>query len=355
MSILKLIAGVGLLLGVISLVVEIRKKGKRSLWVYVVLVAASAFLLVVAGVSNTKLQERKAAELVAVDNVQGESDVQIGQNAEPAAPAAEAADTADTQGEPEAAPDAVPEQEDAAPEAAPEPEEAAAAPAQNNAAPAAPAAPATPADALAPIADAGAPLEDQKINDPIVFSAKKSRKNPKGSDIVDYAWDFGDGVSAKGVSAKHSYPSVGTYTVTLTVTDADGRSATATRMIEVTRPENKIRFASRALPDASDVTESPETINGTFHKTYTGSRLNLDVSGFILAGSSCKCEIVAAIHGPGCSIVRNKVLQDGGEGDLVVKASCKGDPGDHTWSVERKVSGSCPCTFSNVKIDGFEY
>src|SRR5256885_5282891 len=37
-----------------------------------------------------------------------------------------------------------------------------------------------------------------------------------------YAWTFGDGQSASGATPMHLYTTPGTYTVTLTVTDARG-------------------------------------------------------------------------------------------------------------------------------------
>ena len=47
--------------------------------------------------------------------------------------------------------------------------------------------------------------------------------DPDGS-IVNYAWDFGDGNNGTGVSPTHIYAALGTYTVTLTVTDNLGAS-----------------------------------------------------------------------------------------------------------------------------------
>ena len=51
--------------------------------------------------------------------------------------------------------------------------------------------------------------------------------------IVSYAWEFGDGATATGSAAAHSYDWPGTYQVRLTVTDDDGATATATRSIVV--------------------------------------------------------------------------------------------------------------------------
>jgi chitodextrinase len=53
------------------------------------------------------------------------------------------------------------------------------------------------------------------------------------SSVISYAWDFGDGATATGETATHSYDSPGTYVVRLTVTDAIGRSTTATRSVTV--------------------------------------------------------------------------------------------------------------------------
>ncbi|MCW3985053.1 MAG: PKD domain-containing protein, partial [Candidatus Bathyarchaeota archaeon] len=57
----------------------------------------------------------------------------------------------------------------------------------------------------------------------ITFNASASY-DPDGT-IVSYFWDFGDGVNGSGVIANHSYANDGTYTVTLTVTDNDGATA----------------------------------------------------------------------------------------------------------------------------------
>lgn len=44
--------------------------------------------------------------------------------------------------------------------------------------------------------------------------------------IASYLWDFGDGTTAAGSQPRHAYRVPGDYTVTLTVTDADGAIAT---------------------------------------------------------------------------------------------------------------------------------
>jgi PKD repeat protein len=66
----------------------------------------------------------------------------------------------------------------------------------------------------------------------IVFSGAGST-DAEGA-IAAYAWTFGDGGTATGVSPSHTYASAGTYTVGLTVTDAGGLTHSVTRSITVT-------------------------------------------------------------------------------------------------------------------------
>lgn len=67
--------------------------------------------------------------------------------------------------------------------------------------------------------------------------------DPDGT-VSDYAWTFGDGGTATGPAASHTYTDEGTYTVGLTVTDDQGATATTTRAVTVTRPANVLPSAS---------------------------------------------------------------------------------------------------------------
>jgi len=68
--------------------------------------------------------------------------------------------------------------------------------------------------------------------------------------IVTYSWDFGDGNVATGVFVEHSYVDDGAYNVTLTVTDDDNATDTATSTKYVWN-----------RPPVANFTESAETIS----------------------------------------------------------------------------------------------
>jgi PKD repeat protein len=67
------------------------------------------------------------------------------------------------------------------------------------------------------------------------FNAEGSTPSP-GRRISSYTWDFGDGSTGSGARVSHTYPVVGTYTVTLTVTDSGGRRGTVSSTVPVQLP-----------------------------------------------------------------------------------------------------------------------
>ncbi|HDQ06297.1 MAG TPA: PKD domain-containing protein, partial [Candidatus Bathyarchaeota archaeon] len=92
----------------------------------------------------------------------------------------------------------------------------------------------------------------------VTFDANGSY-DPDGT-IVEYLWDFGDGNTAAGVTASHSYPTMGAYSVTLTVTDDDG----ATDSVSVTK-------TVRNISPVANFTESAHTV-------FTGENIDFDAS-----------------------------------------------------------------------------
>ena len=93
---------------------------------------------------------------------------------------------------------------------------------------------ATPTSGVAPLA--------------VTFNGAGSN-DPDGS-IASYAWTFGDGGTASGVSAANTYATAGTYTAKLTVTDNRGATGSTSVVITATADVNAINAPS-ALSAAS--------------------------------------------------------------------------------------------------------
>jgi PKD repeat protein len=97
----------------------------------------------------------------------------------------------------------------------------------------------------------------------VSFSAAGS-SDPDG-DPLSYAWTFGDGGTATGISASHTYAS-GTYTARLTVTDGKGGSATRQLTISAGNPPT----ATIASPQQGAMYSAGETI------TFSGAATDPD-------------------------------------------------------------------------------
>ena len=81
-----------------------------------------------------------------------------------------------------------------------------------------------------PVAIVNGPYSGQ-VGVPIAFSSAGS-SDPDGT-IVAYSWNFGDGTVSANANPSHAYTVAGAYTVTLTVTDNDGRTALASTVANV--------------------------------------------------------------------------------------------------------------------------
>lgn len=83
-----------------------------------------------------------------------------------------------------------------------------------------------------------------------------------------YAWDFGDGNTSTAIDGVNTYPGEGTYTVTLTASDALGVTSTYSEIIEVVEPE------AVAVPD-------PIIINADFDLLPKSSGSDCSCAGWI--------------------------------------------------------------------------
>ncbi len=97
------------------------------------------------------------------------------------------------------------------------------------------------------IAGNSPPVADMVLNPSVVMSASGSyvgdliydgtgSSDPDFGDTITFFWDFGDGTTSTNPSGMHTYSSLGTYTVTLTVTDSHGASDSVSQVITFTNP-----------------------------------------------------------------------------------------------------------------------
>jgi len=88
----------------------------------------------------------------------------------------------------------------------------------------------TPACNQAPLANAG-PDQTATVGASVTLNGSGS-SDPDGT-IASYAWTFGDGGSASGITVNHAYATAGTFVATLTVTDNQGLQGSDTAVVNV--------------------------------------------------------------------------------------------------------------------------
>jgi PKD repeat protein len=109
----------------------------------------------------------------------------------------------------------------------------------------------------APTAHAGGPYQAERTVD---FDGAGS-SDPDGNLPLSYYWTFGDGTVGSGVSPTKIYSTNGTYSVSLVVTDALGRSsAPATAAVTI----GNMPPVVDAGPDADGFKDTPLEVNVTF-------------------------------------------------------------------------------------------
>ena len=89
-------------------------------------------------------------------------------------------------------------------------------------------------------------------NAPLLVNVDANASTDADGTILAYAWDFGDGTLATGVTANHTYALAGNYTVQLIITDDGGALDTATAVITVTPPVGTDRIADLRIVDTLD-------------------------------------------------------------------------------------------------------
>jgi PKD domain len=128
---------------------------------------------------------------------------------------------------------------------------------------------------------------DPSIFDTIQF--QNTSFDPAFAGFSSAAWSFGDGTSATGLFPTHRYAADGDYTVRMTVTTVDGRTASASQVVHVHTDD--VAITKFAVPQAASVGQTrsisvgisnaryPETVQVTLLKSMPGSFFNFQTVG----------------------------------------------------------------------------
>lgn len=97
-----------------------------------------------------------------------------------------------------------------------------------------------------PVARPGGPYFGSP-NEQLFFDGSSSYDND--GYLVSYNWNFGDGTNAQGASITHLYSKPGSYTVTLSVTDNQGKTASSRTTAVIVKPNNPPEIQSDVSTD----------------------------------------------------------------------------------------------------------
>ena len=97
--------------------------------------------------------------------------------------------------------------------------------------------------------------------------------------IVDYSWQFGDGLTGTGPTPTHLFGTPGTYDVTLTITDDSRQVRSTTNTVSVADPNADPTARATASPAGRQLGDSTAAQALLAGDEYTGLEFELDGSG----------------------------------------------------------------------------
>ena len=106
---------------------------------------------------------------------------------------------------------------------------------------------------------------------PMTVNLSAASSSDSDGTITSYAWDFGNGQTATGVTAQVTYPAEGTYTITLTVTDNQGATSSQSVDINVSTNPNIAPTAAATASTTSGTAPLSVNFDGTGSSDIDGT------------------------------------------------------------------------------------
>lgn len=146
---------------------------------------------------------------------------------------------------------------------------------------------------------------------PLVVAFDGAGSSDPDGTLTGYAWNFGEGSTATGVSATHTYQAVGTYVAVLTATDNQGASASASVTVVVEDEGNTgpLPVVSIEATDTDAAEPGGDGNNAKAKIKRTGDlseplEVFWTVSGTAAEGEDYKAIGGSAVFGAGKSVIK---------------------------------------------------
>lgn len=169
-----------------------------------------------------------------------------------------------------------------------------------------------------------------EVGTPITFDASASTDD---SGILSYDWNFGDEMNGTGILATHVYTTIETVSVTLTVIDDEGLSASTSTDISITldeddgevKPPNSesgMLFINEFLPD-------PNTGETEWIELINASTSSINLTGYTLHdGVGQIASPTTTIEAGGFAVITLSANKLNNAGDLLAVQNTDGDTVD---------------------------
>ena len=187
-----------------------------------------------------------------------------------------------------------------------------------------------------------------RVGGPVSFDGTASSDPNSGGSITGYRWNFGDGSAAgSGATPTHSYAAPGTYAVMLTVTDAEGGTASTTHQVTVTSGPAGHPPVNTGLPQISGTPTIGNPLTAT-PGTWTNGPTSFDYQWL-------ECTSTGCVDAPGSSQSEQYTVTGGNEGkQIAVKVTAHNAFGsaDATSARTASVTQTVPVTLGSATTNG---